>query len=161
MNTANEKLNRDAFESSKKSEEDKNVNSIEIKNVQNDGLKKEKIDNFTNKTLREFNDDIDQFSEINPNKHDNPPGCSERALDGPRYKVHGPTQTPHARPVPRRTRLPAGDGVAGEPSTGMIWQQLQQLQNQKPGPVHQAIQDILPLKADYPVRHREKFGHHY
>jgi len=66
--SANEKLNRDAFESSKKSEEDKNVNSIEIKNVQNDGLKKEKIDNFTNKTLREFNDDIDQFSEINPNK---------------------------------------------------------------------------------------------
>ena len=66
--SANEKLNRDAFESSKKSEEDKNVNSKEIKNVQNDGLKKEKIDNFTNKTLREFNDDIDQFSEINPNK---------------------------------------------------------------------------------------------
>ncbi len=66
--SANEKLNRDAFESSKKSEEDKNVNSIEIKNVQNGGLKKEKIDNFTNKTLREFNDDIDQFSEINPNK---------------------------------------------------------------------------------------------
>ena len=58
--SANEKLNADAFESSKKSEEDKNV--------QNDGLKKEKIDNFTNKTLREFNDDIDQFSEINPNK---------------------------------------------------------------------------------------------
>ena len=58
--SANEKLNRDAFESSKKSEEDKNV--------QNDGLKKEKIDNFTNKTLKEFNDDIDQFSEINPNK---------------------------------------------------------------------------------------------
>ena len=66
--SANEKLNRDAFESSKKSEEDKNVNSTEIKNVQNDILKKEKIDNFTNKTLREFNDDIDQFSEINPNK---------------------------------------------------------------------------------------------
>jgi HlyD family secretion protein len=66
--SANEKLNTDAFESSKKSEEDKNVNSTEIKNVQNDILKKEKIDNFTNKTLREFNDDIDQFSEINPNK---------------------------------------------------------------------------------------------
>ena len=66
--SANEKLNRDAFESSEKSEENKKVNSIENKNDQNGILKREKIDDFTNKTLREFNDDIDQFSDINPNK---------------------------------------------------------------------------------------------
>ena len=28
----------------------------------------QEIDNFTNKTLKEFNDNIDQFSDINPNK---------------------------------------------------------------------------------------------
>ena len=60
--SANEKLNRDAFESDEK-ESNKQTSNIEVSQ-----LKKEKIDNFTNKTLKEFNDNIDQFSDINPNK---------------------------------------------------------------------------------------------
>jgi HlyD family secretion protein len=60
--SANEKLNRDAFES------DEKESNEQTSNLEDSQLKKEKIDNFTNKTIREFNDDIDQFSEINPNK---------------------------------------------------------------------------------------------
>ena len=60
--SANEKLNRDAFESDEK---ESNEQTSKLENSQ---LKKEKIDNFTNKTLKEFNDNIDQFSDINPNK---------------------------------------------------------------------------------------------
>ena len=60
--SANEKLNRDAFES------DEKENNEQTSNLENSQLKKEKIDNFTNKTLKEFNDNIDQFSDINPNK---------------------------------------------------------------------------------------------
>ena len=60
--SANEKLNRDAFESEEKESNKQNSN------LEDSQLKKEKIDNFTNKTLKEFNDNIDQFSDINPNK---------------------------------------------------------------------------------------------
>ena len=60
--SANEKLNRDAFES------DEKESNEQTSNLENSQLKKEKIDNFTNKTLKEFNDNIDQFSDINPNK---------------------------------------------------------------------------------------------
>ena len=60
--SANEKLNRDAFESNEKD------SNKQISNLEDSELKKEKIDNFTNKTLKEFNDNIDQFSDINPNK---------------------------------------------------------------------------------------------
>ena len=60
--SANEKLNRDAFES------DEKENVEQTTNLEISQLKKEKIDNFTNKTLKEFNDNIDQFSDINPNK---------------------------------------------------------------------------------------------
>ena len=60
--SANEKLNRDAFES-----DEKEING-QTSNLEDSQLKKEKIDNFTNKTLKEFNDNIDQFSDINPNK---------------------------------------------------------------------------------------------
>ncbi len=60
--SANEKLNRDAFETSEE-ENDKEVSKIESEN-----LKIDKIDSVTKKTLKEFNDDIDQFSEITPNR---------------------------------------------------------------------------------------------
>ena len=60
--SANEKLNRDAFES------DEKESNQQTSNLTDSQLKKEKIDNFTSKTLREFNDNIDQFSDINPNK---------------------------------------------------------------------------------------------
>ncbi len=60
--SANEKLNRDAFES------DEKESNKQTSNLEDSQLKKEKIDNFTNKTLKEFNDNIDQFSDINPNK---------------------------------------------------------------------------------------------
>ena len=60
--SANEKLNRDAFESDEKESNEQTSNLVDSQ------LKKEKIDNFTNKTLKEFNDNIDQFSDINPNK---------------------------------------------------------------------------------------------
>ena len=60
--SANEKLNRDAFESDEKERNEQTLN------LEDSQLKKEKIDNFTNKTLKEFNDNIDQFSDINPNK---------------------------------------------------------------------------------------------
>ena len=60
--SANEKLNRDAFES------DEKESNEQTSNLDDSQLKKEKIDNFTNKTLKEFNDNIDQFSDINPNK---------------------------------------------------------------------------------------------
>ena len=60
--SANEKLNRDAFES------DEKESNEQTSNFEDSQLKKEKIDNFTNKTLKEFNDNIDQFSDINPNK---------------------------------------------------------------------------------------------
>ena len=60
--SANEKLNRDAFDS------DERESNGQTSNLEDSQLKKEKIDNFTNKTLKEFNDNIDQFSDINPNK---------------------------------------------------------------------------------------------
>ena len=60
--SANEKLNRDAFES------DEKESNTQTSNLEDSQLIKEKIDNFTNKTLKEFNDNIDQFSDINPNK---------------------------------------------------------------------------------------------
>ena len=60
--SANEKLNRDAFES------DEKESNEQTSNFEDTQSKKEKIDNFTNKTLKEFNDNIDQFSDINPNK---------------------------------------------------------------------------------------------
>ena len=60
--SANEKLNRDAFESDEKESKE------QTSNLEDSQLKREKIDNFTNKTLKEFNDNIDQFSDINPNK---------------------------------------------------------------------------------------------
>ena len=60
--SANEKLNRDAFES------DEKESNKQTSNLEDSQLKKEKIDNFTNKTLKEFNDNIDQFSDVNPNK---------------------------------------------------------------------------------------------
>ena len=60
--SANEKLNRDAFDS------DEKESNGQTSNLEDSQLKKEKIDNFTNKTLKEFNDNIDQFSDINPNK---------------------------------------------------------------------------------------------
>ena len=60
--SANEKLNRDAFDSDEKESNGQTLN------LEDSQLKKEKIDNFTNKTLKEFNDNIDQFSDINPNK---------------------------------------------------------------------------------------------
>ena len=60
--SANEKLNRDAFES------DEKESNKQTSNLEDSQLKREKIDNFTNKTLKEFNDNIDQFSDINPNK---------------------------------------------------------------------------------------------
>ena len=60
--SANEKLNRDAFES------DEKESNKQTSNLESSQLKKEKIDNFTNKTLKEFNDNIDQFSDVNPNK---------------------------------------------------------------------------------------------
>ena len=60
--SANEKLNRDAFES------DEKESNGQTSNLEDSQLKKEKIDNFTNKTLKEFNDNIDQFSDVNPNK---------------------------------------------------------------------------------------------
>ena len=60
--SANEKLNRDAFES------DEKESNKQTSNLEDSKLIKEKIDNFTNKTLKEFNDNIDQFSDINPNK---------------------------------------------------------------------------------------------
>ena len=60
--SANEKLNRDAFES------DEKESNGQTSNLEDSQLKKEKIDDFTNKTLKEFNDNIDQFSDINPNK---------------------------------------------------------------------------------------------
>tara|TARA_E500000178_G_scaffold344532_1_gene392991 strand:+ start:199 stop:1911 length:1713 start_codon:yes stop_codon:yes gene_type:complete len=62
--SANEKLNRDAFQDNDKNNAKTDLNS----EIELDNRKKEKIDSFTNKTLREFNDDIDQFSDINPNK---------------------------------------------------------------------------------------------
>ena len=60
--SANEKLNRDAFES------DEKESNEQTSNFEDTQSKKEKIDNFTNKTLKEFNDNIDQFSDVNPNK---------------------------------------------------------------------------------------------
>ena len=60
--SANEKLNKDAFADNEKD------NTEEVLNVQNVNLKKEKIDNLTNKILKEFNQDIDQFSDVNPDK---------------------------------------------------------------------------------------------
>ena len=59
--TANEKLNKDAFEVAS---EELNTNDVEnIKNSQT-----EKIDNNTSNIIKEFNDDIDQFSDITPDR---------------------------------------------------------------------------------------------
>lgn len=59
--TANEKLNKDAFEVA--SEE---LNTNEVKNIKNS--KTEKIDKNTSNIIKEFNDDIDQFSDITPDR---------------------------------------------------------------------------------------------
>ena len=59
--TANEKLNKDAFEVA--SEE---LNTNEVKNIKNSQT--EKIDNNTSNIIKEFNDDIDQFSDITPDR---------------------------------------------------------------------------------------------
>ena len=59
--TANEKLNKDAFEVAS---EELNTNDVEnIKNSQT-----EKIDKNTSNIIKEFNDDIDQFSDITPDR---------------------------------------------------------------------------------------------
>ena len=60
--SANEKLNRDAFS------ETEEENQTNVSQVQPDRTNKDKIDSITNKTLKEFNDDIDQFSDITPNR---------------------------------------------------------------------------------------------
>ena len=59
--TANEKLNKDAFEVA--SEE---LNTNEVKNIKNSQT--EKIDKNTSNIIKEFNDDIDQFSDITPDR---------------------------------------------------------------------------------------------
>jgi len=59
--TANEKLNKDAFEVA--SEE---LNTNDIKNINNSQT--EKIDKNTSNIIKEFNDDIDQFSDITPDR---------------------------------------------------------------------------------------------
>ena len=59
--TANEKLNKDAFEVA--SEE---LNTNDVKNIKNS--QKEKIDKNTSNIIKEFNDDIDQFSDITPDR---------------------------------------------------------------------------------------------
>lgn len=60
--SANEKLNKDAFVDHQQN------NNKEIINTKNVIIKKEKVDKLTNKIIQEFNQDIDQFSDINPNK---------------------------------------------------------------------------------------------
>ena len=59
--TANEKLNKDAFEVA--SEE---LNTNDVKNINNSQI--EKIDKNTSNIIKEFNDDIDQFSDITPDR---------------------------------------------------------------------------------------------
>ena len=59
--TANEKLNKDAFEVA--SEE---LNTNDVKNINNSQT--EKIDKNTSNIIKEFNDDIDQFSDITPDR---------------------------------------------------------------------------------------------
>ena len=59
--TANEKLNKDAFEVA--SEE---LNTNDVKNIKNSQT--EKIDKNTSNIIKEFNDDIDQFSDITPDR---------------------------------------------------------------------------------------------
>ncbi len=59
--SANEKLNKDAFEVA--SEEVENIVQNDIKNQQ-----KGKIDKNTSRIIKEFNDDIDEFSEISPDR---------------------------------------------------------------------------------------------
>ena len=59
--TANEKLNKDAFEVA--SEE---LNTYDVKNIKNSQT--EKIDKNTSNIIQEFNDDIDQFSDITPDR---------------------------------------------------------------------------------------------
>ena len=59
--TANEKLNKDAFEVA--SEE---LKTNDVKNIKNSQT--EKIDKNTSNIIKEFNDDIDQFSDITPDR---------------------------------------------------------------------------------------------
>ena len=59
--TANEKLNKDAFEVA--SEE---LNTNDVTNIKNSQT--EKIDKNTSNIIKEFNDDIDQFSDITPDR---------------------------------------------------------------------------------------------
>ena len=59
--TANEKLNKDAFEVA--SEE---LKTNDVKNINNSQT--EKIDKNTSNIIKEFNDDIDQFSDITPDR---------------------------------------------------------------------------------------------
>ena len=59
--TANEKLNKDAFEVA--SEE---LKTNDVKNINNSQT--EKIDKNTSNIIKEFNEDIDQFSDITPDR---------------------------------------------------------------------------------------------
>ena len=55
---ANERLNRDAFDE-----------VPEIENASSDtNEKSNNVDVYTKKTLREFNDDLDEFAKISPKK---------------------------------------------------------------------------------------------
>ena len=58
VRNANERLNRDAFEEVEDSERSNNVTHDTSDN----------IDIYTKKTLREFNDDLDEFAKISPKR---------------------------------------------------------------------------------------------
>ena len=59
--TANEKLNKDAFEVANEATETSAQHDVE-------SIRKEKIDKNTSIIIKEFNDDIDQFSDISPDR---------------------------------------------------------------------------------------------
>ena len=59
--SANEKLNKDAFESVSEETESSLGNDKDSKN-------KEKVDRNTSKIIKEFNEDIDQFTDISPDR---------------------------------------------------------------------------------------------
>ena len=59
--SANEKLNKDAFESVSEETESSLENDKDSKN-------KEKVDRNTSKIIKEFNEDIDQFTDISPDR---------------------------------------------------------------------------------------------
>ena len=58
VRTANERLSRDAFEEVADDEDEKNSSKSKPHNV----------DRYTTKTLREFNDELDEFASISPKK---------------------------------------------------------------------------------------------